>query len=81
MTAVVPTQDTQTVLVTTLDSHLRLMDMSSGKLLNDFTGHMNTSYRCRGCFGHGEATVILGDEDGKVWEWDLVEVVFELFEL
>ncbi|KAJ8522505.1 hypothetical protein ONZ45_g936 [Pleurotus djamor] len=73
VTAVVPTQDSQTVLVTTLDSHLRLMDMSTGKLLNDFSGHANTAYRCRGCFGHGEASVICGDESGKVWAWDLLD--------
>jgi len=73
VTAVVPTQDNQTALVTTLDSHLRLMDMTTGKMLNDFTGHINNSYRCRGCFGHGEASVVCGDEDGKVWAWDLLD--------
>ncbi|PBK74496.1 WD40 repeat-like protein [Armillaria solidipes] len=73
VTSVVPTQDSQTLLVTTLDSHLRLMDMTSGKMLNDFTGHTNVSYRCRGCFGHGEASVICGDEKGMVWAWDLVD--------
>ncbi|KAF5370803.1 hypothetical protein D9758_001962 [Tetrapyrgos nigripes] len=73
ITAIVPTQDLQTVLVTTLDSHIRLIDLTSGKLLNDFTGHKNTSYRIRGCFEHGEASVVCGDEDGKVWAWDLVD--------
>jgi hypothetical protein len=57
VTAVVPAEDGQTLLVTTLDSHLRLIDMTTGKMLNDFTGHANTSYRCRGCFGQAEATV------------------------
>lgn len=74
VTSVVPTLDSQTLLVTTLDSHIRLMDMTSGKMLNDFTGHMNDSYRCRACFGHGEAAVICGDEGGKVWAWDLLDV-------
>jgi WD40 repeat protein len=74
VTSVVPTQDSQTFLVTSLDSHLRLMDVSTGKMLNDFSGHKNSSYRCRGCFGHGEASVLVGDEDGKVWAWDLVDV-------
>ncbi|KAJ7287776.1 nuclear mRNA splicing protein [Mycena rebaudengoi] len=73
VTAVVPTQDTQTLLVTTLDSHIRLMDLSTGKMLNDFIGHENSAYRCRGCFGHGEASVICGDEQGMVWAWDLLD--------
>ncbi|KAK7053416.1 hypothetical protein VNI00_004042 [Paramarasmius palmivorus] len=73
VSAVVPTQDSQTMLVTTLDSHIRLMDMATGKMLNDFTGHKNDSYRCRACFGHGEASVICGDEGGMVWAWDLLD--------
>ncbi|KAG6880186.1 hypothetical protein C0992_003850 [Termitomyces sp. T32_za158] len=73
VTSVVPTQDGQTVLVTTLDSHIRLMDASSGKMLNDFVGHSNTSYRCRACFSHDEANVVCGDEKGQIWAWDLLD--------
>ena len=50
------------------------MDSSTGKLLNDFTGHVNEAYRCRACFGHAEATVVCGDENGQVWAWDLLDV-------
>lgn len=74
VTSVVPTQDGQTLLVTSLDSHIRLMDMSTGKMLNDFTGHTNDSYRCRACFGHAEASVVCGDEKGMIWAWDLLDV-------
>ncbi|KAK2463183.1 hypothetical protein APHAL10511_004838 [Amanita phalloides] len=73
VTCVVPTQDNQTYLVTSLDSHIRLMDMSTGRLLNDFTGHVNGEYRCRGCFGHAEASVACGDEKGMIWAWDLMD--------
>ena len=74
VTAIVPSQDNQTYLVTTIDGHVRLMDMSTGKMLNDFKGHASGSYRIRACFGHGEASVLCGDEDGAVWAWDLVDV-------
>ena len=74
VTAVIPTQDAQTYLATTLDSHVRLMDATSGKVLNDFSGHSMKSYRCRACFGHNEASVVCGDEDGVVWAWDLLDV-------
>lgn len=74
VTSVVPTQDESTYLVMTLDGHVRLMDAITGKLLNDFTGHAHTSYRCRACFGHGEASIIAGDENGAVWAWDLLDV-------
>ncbi len=69
-----PTQDGQTLLVTSLDGHIRLMDMSTGKMLNDFTGHTNSSYRCRACFGRAEDSVVCGDEKGMIWAWDLLDV-------
>jgi mitogen-activated protein kinase organizer 1 len=50
------------------------MDNTSGKMLNEFTGHLNDSYRCRACFDHAEASVICGDEKGKIWAWDLLDV-------
>lgn len=74
VSSVMPTQDGQSYLVTTLDSHVRLMDATTGKMLNDFSGHKIQEYRCRSCFGHGEASVICGDENGMVWAWDLVDV-------
>lgn len=58
----------------TLDGHIRLMDAITGKLLNDFSGHAHTSYRCRACFGHGEASVVAGDENGSIWAWDILDV-------
>lgn len=74
VTSLLPTQDGQTLLVASLDSHIRLMDMSTGKMLNDFTGHKNDSYRCRACFGHAEASIVCGDEKGMIWAWDLLDV-------
>jgi mitogen-activated protein kinase organizer 1 len=74
VTSVVPSADATTLLVATLDSHVRLFDTATGKLLNGFTGHAHTSYRCRACFGQEEASVVCGDENGQVWAWDLVDV-------
>jgi hypothetical protein len=50
------------------------MDATTGKLLNAFESHLNTSYRCRACFGFNEATVVCGDENGMIWAWDLLDV-------
>ena len=79
VTSVVPTQDESTYLVMTLDGHIRLMDAITGKLLNDFSGHAHFSYRCRACFGHGEASVVAGDENGAIWAWDLLDVSPPIF--
>jgi mitogen-activated protein kinase organizer 1 len=74
VTSVVPSVDATTLLVATLDSHVRLFDTATGKFLNKFTGHSHESYRARACFGYEDATVVCGDEDGRVWGWDLVDV-------
>ncbi|GJJ06216.1 hypothetical protein Clacol_000406 [Clathrus columnatus] len=73
VTSVLPTSDAQTYLIQSLNSTIILMDAENGKLLNSFKGHTNNLYRSRACFGHAEASVISGDEDGRIWAWDLVE--------
>lgn len=76
ITSILPTTDAQTLLVATLDSHVRLLDLTTGKMLNTFSAHgfISKDYRVRACFGAGEASIMCGDEGGKVWEWDLVDV-------
>lgn len=74
VTSVVPTRDSSTLLVTTLDSSIRLLDRANGTVLNTFRGHENESYRTRAAFSHAEASVLCGDEQGRVWSWDLVNV-------
>jgi hypothetical protein len=34
----------------------------------------NTSYRSQCAFGHGESTVMAGDESGSIWAWSVIEV-------
>lgn len=72
VTSIHPTKDGSTYLVSTLDSHIRLMDCANGSVLNTFTGHKNDSYRTCACFGYGQASVVCGDEEGRIWSWDLV---------
>lgn len=64
------TADSSMVLLTTLDSAIHALDLESGRVLKSFGGHKNTSYRSSAAFGPGEATVVMGDEDGKIWGWE-----------
>jgi len=66
--------NTRCLLVLTLDSYTKLMDSSTGKMLNDFTGHVNEAYRCCACFSHAEASVVCSDENGQESAWDLLGV-------
>lgn len=67
------TRDDNAVLVSSLDSVIRLMDKSNGQLLQSYTGHSNKDYRIRSCLGLADAVVISGSEDGHIFAWDLLE--------
>ncbi|KAL8923067.1 MAG: hypothetical protein Q9172_003313, partial [Xanthocarpia lactea] len=73
ITSVQQTKDGNGVLVSTLDSVIRLMDKSNGQMLQSYKGHVNTEYRIRSCLGLADSIVISGSEDGKIYIWDLLE--------
>lgn len=49
------------------------MDKSNGQMLQTYRSHVNTQYRIRSCLGFGDAVVISGSEDGKLYIWDVLE--------
>lgn len=49
-----------------------LVEKSSGKKLQTYSGHSNTSHRLASCFDNEDATVLSGSEDGFIYQWDLV---------
>ncbi|GAA5859512.1 hypothetical protein JCM8547_006857 [Rhodosporidiobolus lusitaniae] len=71
VTCLTPLSSASLLLVSTLDSTHRILDLAHGTVIQTFTGHKNTSYRSQSCIGKGEATVISGDEEGMVRGWDL----------
>lgn len=74
VTSLTPSPTTpSTLLITTLDSHLRLLDRTTSRVLASFTGHTNTSYRTKAAFLRGESAVVVGDENGELWSWGVVD--------
>ncbi|KAL8759128.1 MAG: hypothetical protein Q9184_003719 [Pyrenodesmia sp. 2 TL-2023] len=73
ITSVQQTSDGNAVLVSTLDSGIRLIDKSNGQMLQNYRGHSNENYRIRSCLGLGDTVVISGSEDGKVYVWNLLK--------
>ncbi|KIW07312.1 uncharacterized protein PV09_02162 [Verruconis gallopava] len=75
VTSLAGTKDGATVLVSTLDSMIRLFDRRDGKLLQSFKdeGFRNEDYRIRAALGMNDSIVISGSEDGSIYVWDLVE--------
>ncbi|KAI4262346.1 MAG: hypothetical protein L6R42_002478 [Xanthoria sp. 1 TBL-2021] len=73
ITSVQQTNDGNAVLVSTLDSVIRLMDKSNGQMLQSYKGHTNTDYRIRSCLGLADSIVISGSEGGMIYVWDFLE--------
>lgn len=66
-------RDQNCVLASSLDSTLRLIDKSTGQLLNQYTGHQSKMFKTGCCISHDDAFVLSGSEDGLLHVWDLVE--------
>ncbi|CCJ29548.1 unnamed protein product, partial [Pneumocystis jirovecii] len=73
VTSVQQSNDGNCLLISTLDSKIRLIDKCNGGLLQTFEGHVNSEYRVRSCFGQTEKMIISGSEDGRICVWDLLE--------
>ncbi|KAL9252884.1 WD repeat domain-containing protein [Drosera capensis] len=65
--------DGNCILASCLDSTLRLLDRSSGELLQEYKGHVCKSYKLDCCLTNTDAHVAGGSEDGYVYFWDLVD--------
>jgi mitogen-activated protein kinase organizer 1 len=65
--------DGNCVLAGCLDSTLRLLDRTTGELLQVYKGHISKSFKTDCCLTNSDAHVIGGSEDGLVFFWDLVD--------
>ncbi|KAK4228792.1 putative mitogen-activated protein kinase organizer 1 [Podospora fimiseda] len=84
VTSLTLSRDEKTILVSTLDSKIRLMDRKDGRMLKGYEDRefRNEELRVRSLIdGKGERWVLSGDEnEGRVWVWGLMtgEVVKRL---
>lgn len=65
-----PSKIGESLLASSQDGKVRLFDAANGSLLQTFAGHR--AGRARAIWGYGEESVLLGDEDGKLWAWDVL---------
>ncbi|KAH9325928.1 hypothetical protein KI387_006106, partial [Taxus chinensis] len=64
--------DNNCILVGCLDSTIRLLDRSTGELLQEYKGHLCKSYKMDCCLTNTDAHIVGGSEDGYIFFWDLV---------
>ena len=73
ITSMTPTHDGQCLVISCLDSPIRLMDLDSGELMNTYTsGHVAGQYGLECCMTADDATLVTGSEDGKAVCYDIV---------
>jgi mitogen-activated protein kinase organizer 1 len=75
VTSLTPTKQSDTLLLSTLNSRLLLLDKSTGKVLQTYKhpAFTNETYRIRSTLGLNDSVVVSGSEDGTIRVWDLVE--------
>jgi mitogen-activated protein kinase organizer 1 len=63
------------LLISSLDSTIRLMDRHNGQLLKAYrdSSFVNTELRVRSTLGLNDSVVVTGSDDGMVFVWDLLE--------
>jgi len=74
VTSLTATVQGDSVLVSTSDSVLRLMDRANGKCLQSYEdkGLVNSTYRIRSTLMANDGIVLGGSEDGRVYAWDVL---------
>ncbi|KAE8829522.1 hypothetical protein HRS9122_09337 [Pyrenophora teres f. teres] len=62
------------VLVSSLDSTIRLMDRENGEMLKKYTDEafVNKELRVRSTLGLNDSVVLSGSDDGMVFAWDML---------
>ena len=63
-----------TLLVSTSDGKIRIFDRSNGSALQTLQGHKVGQVRNRAIWGYGESTVLTGDDEGKIWAYNVLDV-------
>ncbi len=69
-----PTSPKDTLLVSSLDGKLRIFDRANGSVLQTFGGHKGGEVRSKSAWNYGEGAVLAGDEEGRVWAWNVLDV-------
>ena len=72
VTCVKFTKDSQCTLSSAHDDTLRLLDIETGELLGEYTGHQNNKYNIECALNRKDDHVISGSEDGLIYIWDLI---------
>lgn len=75
--AITYTKDRQAYLATCLDSTLRLMDVTSGYLLNHYQGHQNNQFKIKSALVDNDSLIMSGSETGELFIWEFLSALVQ----
>lgn len=64
----------ESILASTSDGKLRIFDRTNGTALQTFEGHAIGNTRNKAVWGYGEGSVLTGDDEGKIWAYNVLDV-------
>lgn len=64
----------ESILVSSSDGKIRIFDRTNGTVLQTFQGHSIGQTRNRAVWGYGEGTVLTGDDQGRIWQYNVLDV-------
>lgn len=70
--AISPDQRTYLTAQLGTTGRLRLVDLSDGKLLQEYSGHTHSSFKQEAAFEYGDQSVVTGSEDGSLHHYSLL---------
>eukprot|EP01080_Neovahlkampfia_damariscottae_P011663 gene11663-4900_t len=63
--------DDKSIAISTLDSTIKLMDLSDAEILNEYKGHKNTMFKVECIFYKNY--LLSGSEDGNIYVWNIID--------
>lgn len=72
VTSVRVSSDQNCYIASCLDSTVRMVDLASGRVLKEYTGHRHANFKSEAAFDSDCSHIVAGSEDGRVVRWDIV---------
>lgn len=76
VTCIAPSKNSprESILVSSSDGKIRIFDRTNGSVLQTFEGHSIGVVRNKAVWGYGEGSVLTGDEEGRVYGYNVLDV-------
>jgi len=71
ITSICLSYDERFTLSSSVNGPLRLLDLTSGKGINEYNGHVHREYKTEAVISNNDLGLLSGSEDGRIYKWDL----------